>query len=350
MLALRRARAKQFVWRRLSSTTRKLEQKRALLLKPLVLIAGVSTAITAYLALCDQPYSSPSRSGKPSLNPSHFTPATLIESTQTSSDTKLLTLSLSPDSIPQDRQESASIWSVFVKDDDIQVERPYTPLEGIDESGKMSFWIKKYEHGEVARWLHSKQVGSAIELRGPVKTWTWKDGAWDDIIMVSGGTGITPFYQLLHHIFSKNACKGRLTLLHASKTPADLPPAHMMEFLHSIAEKHPDKFRFRVFVDSLDVPQQLKTKIPLDLTCDRIGKSALQDALRLKKVTPWWEALFWPTSVPAVAEDRRLIVLICGPEHMVNAVAGPYGRNYSQGKVGGILAELGLKSHQVWKL
>lgn len=35
---------------------------------------------------------------------------------------------------------------------------------------------------------------------------------------------------------------------------------------------------------------------------------------------------------------------------MVNAIAGPYGRNYSQGKVGGILGELGLQSHQVWKL
>ena len=35
---------------------------------------------------------------------------------------------------------------------------------------------------------------------------------------------------------------------------------------------------------------------------------------------------------------------------MVNAIAGPYGRNRSQGKVGGILEELGLQSHQVWKL
>jgi cytochrome-b5 reductase len=35
---------------------------------------------------------------------------------------------------------------------------------------------------------------------------------------------------------------------------------------------------------------------------------------------------------------------------MVNAIAGPYGRSYSQGKVGGILGELGLQSHQVWKL
>lgn len=35
---------------------------------------------------------------------------------------------------------------------------------------------------------------------------------------------------------------------------------------------------------------------------------------------------------------------------MVNTIAGPYGRNYSQGKVAGILGELGLQPHQVWKL
>ncbi|KAI6035451.1 hypothetical protein F5J12DRAFT_711238 [Pisolithus orientalis] len=345
MLALcRRAQAR---W--LSSTASKPGQRRVLL-KPSVVIAGVSSAIAAYLALRDQPYSLPPRTEK-SLNPSKFTPATLVKSVQTSSDTRLLTLSLPLDAIPQDNRELTPIWSVFVKDDDIQVERPYTPLEGVDESGNMSFWIKKYDHGEVARWLHAKQPGSSIELRGPVKTWTWKDDTWDDIIMVSGGTGITPFYQLLHHVFSsKNECKGRLTLLHASKTPADLPPANVMEFLHGVAEQHPNNFRFRVFVDSLDVSQQHEVKIPMDITCDRIGKSALQDALRLKKTMPWWKALFWPTNVPAVAEDRKVIVLVCGPEQMVNAIAGPYGRNYAQGKVGGILGELGLRSHQVWKL
>lgn len=34
---------------------------------------------------------------------------------------------------------------------------------------------------------------------------------------------------------------------------------------------------------------------------------------------------------------------------MITAIAGPYGRNYSQGAVGGVLAELGFKPGQVWK-
>jgi len=78
----------------------------------------------------------------------------------------------------------APIWSVYIKDDDIQVERPYTPLEGLDEDGCMKFWVKKYEKGEVGRWLHSKNVGDTIEIRAPLKTWNWKDDPWDDVVMV----------------------------------------------------------------------------------------------------------------------------------------------------------------------
>lgn len=35
---------------------------------------------------------------------------------------------------------------------------------------------------------------------------------------------------------------------------------------------------------------------------------------------------------------------------MVSAIAGPYGRNFAQGPVGGILKEMGYTSDQVWKL
>ena len=35
---------------------------------------------------------------------------------------------------------------------------------------------------------------------------------------------------------------------------------------------------------------------------------------------------------------------------MINAIAGPYGRNYSQGPIGGVLGTLGCRQDQVWKL
>ncbi|KAG6378501.1 hypothetical protein JVT61DRAFT_12762 [Boletus reticuloceps] len=327
--------------------------------KPVLFFSGVSVAVTTtYYSLFSE---------APSPSPSRFTPSTLIESVDVSSNTKLLTLSVPPGLIPSDPGAFTSTWSIFVKDSDIQVERPYTPLEGIDENGHMKLWVKKYKHGEVSRWLHSRQVGDSIEIRGPVTTWSksWQNGHWDEVVMartsiffsfidiltspckVSGGTGITPFYQLLHSVFrtrntSFNAC---FTLLHASRSLADLPPSTMIHSLTELSQNYPDKFQFHLFTDSVDDTSESHS---LSIRHGHIGKSVVQDALRLTHSTPWWHRLFG-SSVPTIPE-KRILVLVCGPEGMVSAIAGPYGRNYSQGKVGGILGELGLQSHQVWKL
>ena len=127
------------------------------------------------------------------LSPSHFTPVTVAASEPCSDGaSRLISLTVPKEVLPPPSSKDGSnvfspVWSIFIKDDDIQVERPYTPLEGIDEDGKMSFWIKKYEKGEVARWLHTKRPGDRVEIRGPVQTWLWQwqEELWDEIIMVS---------------------------------------------------------------------------------------------------------------------------------------------------------------------
>jgi cytochrome-b5 reductase len=86
-----------------------------------------------------------------------------------------------------------------------------------------------------------------------------------------------------------------------------------------------------------------------------------------------WISNLWTRGQPKAGDidirKKNVLVLVCGPEpyvlrylprphvlikvsmfSMVAAIAGPYGRNHSQGKVGGVLAELGFKAGQVWKL
>lgn len=139
-----------------------------------------------YLFLPDPSRSAPTSSDRP-LSAKHFTPAIVKSNDPSGPNTKILKLSVPPHLVPKDGDDPIGfgpIWSVYIKDDDIQVERPYTPLESIDGDGNMTFWIKRYPKGEVGRWLHSKQVGETIELRGPLKTWPWKEGEWDEIILV----------------------------------------------------------------------------------------------------------------------------------------------------------------------
>ncbi|KAE9406048.1 ferredoxin reductase-like protein [Gymnopus androsaceus JB14] len=249
------------------------------------------------------------------LSPSHFTPCTITASEPNGPNSRLITISIPP------------------KYSDIQVERPYTPLEGIDAQGQMRFWIKKYPGGEVGRWLHSKKVGDEIEIRGPLQTWFWKDDdAWDEVVMISGGTGITPFYQLYHEIISQKVSpKTRFTLLHSSRSPSELPPPEIMQLLFSYAEEHPERFRLRVFVDSLGsnarAYQQSYTPVKYD------GEQFIAMDVPFRKLT-----------------GVKTLFSVCGLELMVTAISGPYGRNFSQGPVKVVLADLGATSNQVYKL
>src|SRR5580698_3372510 len=74
-------------------------------------------------------------------------------------------------------------------------------------------------------------------------------------LKISGGTGITPFYQLFHTTLSHGAMHShqtRFTLLHFSRTPADLPPSMILQPLVACTKQHPQRFRLHLFVDSLD--------------------------------------------------------------------------------------------------
>jgi len=303
------------------------------------LIGGATAAVAAYFFLPDTSKGAPTSDTKP-FSPSHFTPAQLVSSSYASNGTKFITVAIPPELLPKEKDIFAPIWSVFIKDDDIQVERPYTPLDGVDKNGNMKFWIKRYEHGEVSRWLHSKKVGDIVEIRGPLKTWSWKDDAWDDIVLVSkygilsdysysdssaafqisGGTGITPFYQLMQTVFSGGPTfKGRITLLHSSKTPSELPPADVLLPLLNLARHHPDKFRLKLFVDSFEETGD-QSVAGLKIHQGRIGKDSIWRAVHPTSRFPWWNSIF---SRYGDDGDRKILFLVCGPEQLVFSLIFP---------------------------
>lgn len=137
----------------------------------------------------------------------------------------------------------------------------------------------------------------------------------------------------------------------------------MMAFLSDLAQQKSEKFKLRVFVDALEGSPEARP--PGNFNCGRIGRSALEEVLEPSNNRPWWRP-FWSPAPPIITPERKVLVLVCGPEQsvlvyeitiyfndrsyrMMNAIAGPYGPNYSQGQVAGILGQVGLQSHQVWK-
>ena len=242
------------------------------------------------------------------LSPDYFIPAFLTSSEETNENAKLLHLNVPPETVARTPKTSFKpIWSIYVKDSDIQVERPYTPLEGITADGEMSFWIKRYEHGEVGRWLHRRTPGEEIEIRGPEQTWAWQEDAWDHVIMVfdfinllqvsvlnnfkvAGGTGIAPFYQLLHTLFSDptRTPKTKFTLLQSYCSPKELPPPMILKNLSLWESGNSQNLQVRTFVDTQEGGSEMD-----NFVVGRIDKDALKSALR--------------------NSSGRTIVLICGP-------------------------------------
>jgi cytochrome-b5 reductase len=149
----------------------------------------------------DDPSPIPSTThGNYSISPRVFIASKLISTELSGPNAKLLKFA-APRSFLAAQSTDAfdPIWSVYIKDDDIQVERAYTPLMGVDGDGNLLFWIKKYPKGEVGRWLHSKIPGDSIEMRGPLKTWLWKEGAYDEVVMVNI---FSPYSVFFLHVLS----------------------------------------------------------------------------------------------------------------------------------------------------
>ncbi|CAE7219113.1 unnamed protein product [Rhizoctonia solani] len=279
-------------------------------------VTGASLGLYAFA-------SNKTNSSSTPLSDLRFTPLKIVATKPASENSKIITLAVPPHLMP-DESTLAPVFSIYIKDSDIQVQRPYTPLKGIDDNGNMNFWIKRYADGEVSRWLHSKNEGDELEVRGPVRTFDFKDGDYDEIIMISGGTGVTPFVQLINHIFSgrtpnSRPLKTHYTLLHSSLTPAALPVMDVLydACVYSVAHRH--DFTLRLFVDvPTPVPNTRLHQSHMDnVHVGRIGKDHIKHVLQERGVIPrpqtWLE---WIRRAQPVCstKEKKLLFLVCGPE------------------------------------
>ena len=101
----------------------------------------------------------------------------------------------------------------------------------------------------------------------------------------------------------------RFTLLHSSRTPAELPPTIILDKLSTFATENPERFTVHFFVDSTD-----GTNHPSHLQVGRIGKTAIEKCLGLSDHhLPWWSKFYRKPNLTKPLPQKTLF-LICGPE------------------------------------
>ena len=312
-----------------------------------------------------------------------------------------------------DLKKRLRIRSVYIKEPSLVIERAYTPLYDTlpgsssaalvgaskEEREVLDLLVKRYPDGELGKMLHRARPNPTVpqlEVRGPVDTWNFeRDSASgnvsDQIVMVVGGTGVTPAYQLLTNLFgrpnstlSKVGSSGgpRIDVLYG--TP-DVENALLLSELHALADANKGKVSVSLFAERLPNTSSMspaETAALGQLTAKPskggsggswipfFGKSSGVDAkLHLTSATSSADSVKIPVFESRITQHhlekviytderqgsaegfKRTLVLVCGPDGMVEALAGPKSRDgKTQGQLSGILARIGLRQENVYKL
>ena len=131
----------------------------------------------------------------------------------------------------------------FKDTDGKMVQRSYTPVSDNSTVGEVSLVIKVYmagvhpkfpEGGKMSQHLDSLKIGDTIDMKGPKGHMEYLKGGkftvkplgkpmesrqTNQIIMIAGGTGITPMLQILHFIFHNPGDPSiRVKLLYANQS------------------------------------------------------------------------------------------------------------------------------------
>ncbi|EMD59321.1 hypothetical protein COCSADRAFT_41188 [Bipolaris sorokiniana ND90Pr] len=159
----------------------------------------------------------PADASDATLNPHTFTPYTLVSKEPVSSTSAIFTLRNSngvSDTESIKEVSKRSVWSVQIKQPQLQIARAYTPLPrttdstktGDDDLGGMRLLIRQETGGEVSTYLHRLPEQSTIELRGP-NTELKLPRDIIEVIFLAGGTGIAPAMQVAQALGRRTGSK-----------------------------------------------------------------------------------------------------------------------------------------------
>jgi len=254
---------------------------------------------------------------KKALDPKEFKQFSVQKVTNYNHNTNIYDFSLPEDHVLG--LDVASCLLIKVQGPDGKpVVRPYTPISSNNDKGFFRLMVKEYPEGNASKALAHLKKGDSVEVKGPIKKLPITPNMKKEIVMIAGGTGITPMYQVVNELLQHKEDKTNLTLIYSNSTAKDIL---MKERLDELAAKHPN-FSVKYLVTK---PAKGEWK----------GETGRFDANKAKQ---------W---LPKPSDDT--LVMVCGPPPFMKAISGDKNKDLSQGEVQGILKDLGFKSNQVYK-
>lgn len=284
----------------------------------------------------------------------------------------------------------SGIWSVEVKQPQLQIARAYTPLppsnlaakSAEDDGIDLRFFIRRDPKGEVSGYLHKLPDGATIDLRGPhVEYKIPRDVG--ELMFLAGGTGIAPALQAAHTLLSLRLSPGmespKIRVLWANRRREDckrgtshqvaaasgasktlrfwsrpaqpkalqvqneslkyadgMPQAPLVKELMALQKQYPSRFTVDYFVDEENT---------------YISEAKIKQCINSK--ASWGNLSAKAPGVSSEPGTGRKLILISGPDGFVEYLAGPKvwkNGKEGQGSLGGVLRRLDLTGWDVWKL
>jgi cytochrome-b5 reductase len=171
-----------------------------------------------------------------------------------------------------------------------KVTRSYTPASSPTTVGTFDLAVKVYPDGKMGTWLRSLTPGKdSVALRGPKGSMDYHRGWAKSILMIAGGSGITPMFQLLLSICEDEKDETKIVLLFANKTEEDIL---LKDQLNALADKNKQLEIIHVLSDADESWEGPKGFITKDIIKPHVFDSS----------------------------DKDNRVLLCGPPPMVDAI------------------------------
>ncbi|OTA68673.1 ferredoxin reductase-like protein [Hypoxylon sp. EC38] len=235
-----------------------------------------------------------------------------LESTQSvNHNTKRLRFKFpEPDAVSGLTLTSALLTYSWPKGSTFPVLRPYTPINSLDEPGALELLVKRYPNGKQSTHLHSLQPGDSLRFVTRIPGYGWEPNKHSEIVLIAGGAGITPAYQLIRGILQNPDDHTKITLVFGVNTDSDLL---LRKEFEDYEARFPSRFNVTYTVSH-----------PSENSPFRRGYVTKE---LLKEVAP---------------HSNDCKVFVCGPPPMENALVGSRRQP-------GILEELGYRKDQIHK-
>ncbi|GES62180.1 riboflavin synthase-like beta-barrel [Aspergillus terreus] len=192
----------------------------------------------------------------------------------------------------------------------LPVLRPYTPISRLDQRGSIDLLVKKYPNGKASTHLHSLVPGDTLTFAAALKGFPWRPNQFTQVLLIAGGAGITPIYQLIQGILDNPEDKTRIKLVFGVNTEQDLL---LKKELDEYTQRFPGRFEYLYTVSR-------PTEKDTPLRTGYITEDLLKDVVD--------------------RPDHDTKVFVCGPPALEESLVGSR-------RAEGILARLGFTKNQI---